>query len=114
LKSDSEKESVQLFLNDLFFIESADNYCRVYYRREKKIISVMLRSTLKRFEDQLKYPEVFRCHRTYVVNLRNVHKVSGNSQGYRLHFKDFDQTVPVSRKIGDDIHERLQKSIVQV
>lgn len=109
LKSENEKENLQLFMNDLFYIESADNYSKVVFSKDNKITSLLIRSSLKRLEDQLTFPELFRCHRSYIVQLRNVEKVSGNSQGYRLHFKNIPESIPVSRNTGKEIHVRISQ-----
>ncbi len=107
--SENEKENMTMQLSELFYIESADNYSRVVYRNEEKIISTLIRSSLKKLEDRFTQPELFRCHRSYIVQLKNVEKVTGNSQGYHLHFKDIQESVPVSRKLNEEIHERLKK-----
>ena len=107
LIAENERESVRLKLNDLYYIESADNYSKVVYAQNQKLNSVMLRSSLKRLEQQLNNPEIIRCHRSFIVHLGNIEKVTGNSQGYRLHFREVENTIPVSRKYGKDVHERL-------
>ncbi|MFQ5674627.1 MAG: LytTR family DNA-binding domain-containing protein [bacterium] len=59
---------------------------------------LLLRTSLNRVEKLLrKHPAIFRCHRTAIVNLRNVKSASGNSQGYQLKLKHIDQAVPVAR-----------------
>ena len=42
-------------------------------------------------------PFIVRCHRAYLVNLRRVTKVDGNSQGCRLRLEGCADEVPVSR-----------------
>ncbi len=57
------------------------------------------RISLIQFENQLSaYPNIFRCHRAYLVNMFKIEKVTGNSQGYLLSFRESDLKVPVSRK----------------
>jgi len=107
IQSENEKENLQMNLNDLFYIEAADNYSKIVYRKDKKINRTLIRSSLKRLEDQFSQAELFRCHRTFIVQLRNVERVSGNSQGYRLHFKEFEESIPVSRRSGVVLHERI-------
>ena len=107
IKSENEKENFQLLLDDLIFIEAADNYSKIVFKNNDKIITTLIRSSLKRLEDQLKQPELFRCHRTYIVQLRNVENVMGNSQGYRLNLKHMQHSIPVSRRAGKDVQERI-------
>jgi DNA-binding LytR/AlgR family response regulator len=32
-----------------------------------------------------------------MVNLQNIEKVTGDSQGLKIHLRDFDKVIPVSR-----------------
>lgn len=95
LVAENEKDFVKASIESLLFIESADNYSVVNLVGEK---STMLRSSLTRLVDQISHSEVVRCHRSFIVNLSQVEKVSGNAQGYKLHLKDCDTLVPVARK----------------
>jgi signal transduction histidine kinase len=108
-KSENEKENLQIPLTSLLYIEAADNYCKFFYQINGKLTSSILRSSLKKIEEQVTYPELFRCHRTYIVQLKNVSRVSGNSQGYRLHFENINESVPVARRMNDEIHNRLRE-----
>lgn len=109
LRSENEKDEV-LKLSDstLLYIESADNYSKVVYHHDRQIKSVLLRSSLKRTESQINNPMVFRCHRSFLVNLSQVVSVEGNSQGYRLHFDHCQDTIPVARRTGEELHKRLR------
>jgi uncharacterized protein (DUF1697 family) len=109
IQSENEKENIMLNLDDLLYIESADNYSKVVIKKNGKINSTLIRSSLKRLEEQFNQPELFRCHRTFIVQLRNVEKISGNSQGYRLYFKELEEYVPVSRKSGKILHQRIEQ-----
>jgi len=108
-KSENEKESLQIPMDSLLYIEAADNYCKFVFKKENKLTNSMLRSSMKKIEDQITRPELFRCHRTYIVQLRNVKRVNGNSQGYRLHFEGSTESVPVSRRLNEEIHKRLEE-----
>jgi hypothetical protein len=106
-KSENEKDTLQIPLKALLYIEATDNYCKFIFKKDNKLAISILRSSMKKIEDQIKHSELFRCHRTYIVQLKNVKRVSGNSQGYRLHFENFTESVPVSRKLNREIHERI-------
>jgi hypothetical protein len=107
--SENEKENFQLKLEDLYYIEAADNYSKIVFRKDKRIMNTLIRSSLKRLESQFTQKELLRCHRTYIVQLRNIERVSGNSQGYRLHFKDVPESVPVSRNSSQELHNRISQ-----
>jgi DNA-binding LytR/AlgR family response regulator len=112
LISENEKELLEVNADSLLLIESADNYCTVYFIENDKLKSKMLRSTLKRLESQLmSFPKVMRCHRTYIVNLLKVKSVTGNAQGYRLRLEQLDQTIPVSRSLNSAIKKKLNQPV---
>ncbi|MBC7922127.1 MAG: response regulator transcription factor [Ferruginibacter sp.] len=98
LVAENGKDRVRLPTNALLFIESSDNYATLWVNQEGKVRKELIRSSLGRLENQLPYPYLRRCHRSYIVNLRNVQSVSGNAQGYKLHFALLDGPVPVARQ----------------
>ncbi|RFS15469.1 LytTR family DNA-binding domain-containing protein [Emticicia sp. C21] len=98
LIAENEKDSLELSSDDLLFIESSDNYSTVFYQKGNILQKELLRSSLTRLESQINLPKIVRCHRSYIVNLTKVEKVTGNAQGYKLHLKSLDFTVPVARK----------------
>jgi DNA-binding LytR/AlgR family response regulator len=98
ITSETGKEKIEINLKDLLFIKSTDNYVEVYRAGRDNIEIILLRSSLKQIEENLKsYPFLFRCHRTYLINVNNISKVTGNSQGYKLIFKGVEYPIPVSR-----------------
>ena len=108
ISSESGREKLELNLKDLLFIKSIDNYVEVYWTFNDQRKTVLLRSTLKRIEEDLKaYPFLFRCHRTYLVNVDNISKVTGNSHGYKLGFKGLENLIPVSRNCSKKLTQLL-------
>jgi hypothetical protein len=108
LRGDNQKEELTLLANELFFISSADNYVRIQYEQSGTQKSVLMRSTLKKVEEQLADQSTFfRCHRMYLVNLKAVTAVSGNAQGLKLHLSGLEEPVPVSRSLTETIKEKL-------
>lgn len=101
--SENEKDKIETNENDLLFIESADNYSMFYLSDHNEVKKQMLRGSLKKMEEQVRHASLYRCHRTYIVNLSKVISVSGNAQGYRLHFAATELTVPVSRNLGKEL-----------
>jgi hypothetical protein len=98
LISDNERDIVTLDAAQLLYIESSDNYCTVVYQKENQLVKPLLRSSLSRMEGQINLPRIVRCHRSYVVNLDRVERVTGNAQGYRLHLANGMLQIPVSRQ----------------
>lgn len=94
------KEMLEMKSGDFFYAEAEGNYVKVCYRSGKdgKIVRKLLRATMKQAEEAIAAcPSVIRCHRAFLVNIRLVVKVDGNSQGYRLILEGCGEEVPVSR-----------------
>jgi len=107
---DNQDETVSFHLEDFRLISSADNYIKLHFLKRGQLTNKVLRSTLKKSGEQFQqYEQVFRCHRTYIVNLSAVEQVSGNAQGFKLRLKGVDDLVPVSRNLNKELTTRLQK-----
>jgi hypothetical protein len=97
LNSDTRK-SIAIPFGDFICIESLGNYCTVYYRKENEIKKEVIRKSLKSIENQVEaFEQIKRCHKSYIVNLKNVEAVSGNAKGYKLKFTNLNFSIPVSR-----------------
>jgi len=97
--SDNRSDKIELELNSIIFINSADNYVKIVYIENEKINQKLIRNTLKNIEEQLrKYPGFFRCHRTCIVNKKHVTKLSKSYKGYRLTIENYNEEIPVSRQ----------------
>ncbi len=100
LRSASVSEEQLVFQKtELYGIAADGNYIRVYLKSETSIKQKIMRKTLKETEDDFaRIDDILRVHRSYLVNLGEVKRVSGNAQGLMLHFDNPDITIPVSRK----------------
>ena len=105
-KSENNNESLELNLDQLLFIKSEANYVDIYYLENQILKKSLLRNSLKNIEEE--YPQLFRCHRSYLVNIENVLEISGNAQGYKLHFRDPEMIIPVSRSNNKLLKDRLK------
>ncbi|WP_210489639.1 LytR/AlgR family response regulator transcription factor [Rufibacter aurantiacus] len=105
LVAENGKDTFRVSALNLLFIEASDNYCTVFHLESGKLTKTLLRSSLSRLESQITWPGISRCHRSYLVNLEQVQTVSGNAQGYKLHFAGTDQVVPVARSYSGLVRE---------
>ena len=106
----SEERRITLFDNNgvlklsispdnLFFIESDDNYIQVWYTDVSgELKKYMLRCRLKTVEDSFADSDLVRCHRKYIINIRKVSVLSSQKDGYEVEL-DSDATprIPVSK-----------------
>ena len=107
LVAENEKDLLEIKAESLIYIESSDNYSTIFFETEGTLQKELIRSSLTRLEGQIHQGQVVRCHRSFIVNLAKVNQVSGNAQGYKLHFSASTSTVPVARKYAEII-ERLK------
>ncbi len=108
IPAENEKESLTLSPDNFLYASAADNYIRIYYLQNQEIKNQMLRGTLKKLEEILApHAQLYRCHRTYIVNLHKVKNISGNAQGYKLELDGVEEIIPVSRSLNKEIATRL-------
>jgi hypothetical protein len=96
--SEYQKDKLSIKVKFLILIRSADNYIEVFWKDGNVVKSQLIRSSLLRAQELLQdYSYIFKCHRSFLVNINLVDRVEGNSQGYRLFFENLDFDVPVSK-----------------
>ena len=106
-KAESQNQKITLFDNsgtlklslnpkNLYYIESDDNYIKVWYTDSKgELKQYMLRCRLKTVEESFKGSALVRCHRKYVVNIKKVSMLRKESEGYVLDL-DNESIPPIS------------------
>ncbi len=76
---------LSLNLENLYYIESDDNYIKVWYTDSKgELQQYMLRCRLKTVEESFKGSGLVRCNRKYIVNINRVATLRKESEGYVL------------------------------
>ncbi len=107
LKGESKLDIIRFSSDSLLYIQSQDNYSKVLWLNDGEVKSVLIRSSLKSIEDQISLPDVVRCHRSYIINLRRVVSIRGNAREYRLLLDTNDITIPVSRDSYKSVVSRI-------
>jgi hypothetical protein len=98
-ESDYKKDSLSVKIGSLLFIRSANNYIEVFSKNGDTVSHQMTRCSISKAEATLQdFNFIYRCHRTFIVNINHIEKIEGNSQGYKLFFKDVDFPILVSQK----------------
>ena len=106
--TDSSGKELMLSEESFQFAEAMQNYVTVWFTDKEEIKKEVLRTTITSVEEQLADCSIIRCHRSYLVNIKAVEKVSGNAQGLRLSLKRISENeVPVSRSYIDKIRTFL-------
>lgn len=108
LESEYKQGSLELDERDLLFIQTADNYIDVYYLEGSSVRHKLLRSTLSAIEKANISPQVIRCHRSYIINLHHIKSCKRPVRELRLHFKEKDYLIPVSRQYRERVRTSLE------
>lgn len=109
--SSNKAEKLTLKYKNIILIKSADNYIEIFYLKNDSTEKKLLRNTLKDIELQLIHHSNFiRCHRTRIVNIAFVEKLTRSYSGYNLKIDYIEGEVPVSRQYLILVKEALSES----
>jgi DNA-binding LytR/AlgR family response regulator len=89
---------VKVNIEDILYIEAERNYCRIY-SKEKEYLLVM---TLKDMDLKLPQQHFIRIHRSYIVNLSQIHEVATS------HIVIGKKAIPISKSFKEELLKRLQ------
>jgi LytTr DNA-binding domain len=88
---------VKIDVNQIVYAEALGNYITVVYDNQG-IKKITIRESLGNLEQKIIHAKtMYRPHRSYLVNIGYILKVSGDAQGLKIHFRNMDNIVPVSR-----------------
>lgn len=97
IQPDAGAGAIKFDEDSFLYAESDGNYSTIYYLNKGNTQKQLLRLSLKNLEKQLESSNIFRCHRSYIINMSKVTKMKGNAQGYKLCLEKTDVIIPVSR-----------------
>lgn len=108
LYSSNQKQQLSLKADQLYYICAAGNYVEVYFWDGEKLTRSLLRNTLSAVEDKLQaFPDLFRCHRAYLINADKISYVKTRNQKYQLFLLEVPDPIPVARSQVARLKERL-------
>jgi DNA-binding LytR/AlgR family response regulator len=108
IKGTNATEKLELNSNQFLYAEASDNYTTIHYIENELPQKALFRLTIKNLEAQTNMVEtLFRCHKSFLVNLTQVAHISGNAQGYKLHLQNSTVEIPVSRTLNNIIKEKF-------
>lgn len=95
VRCDSSYEKIAF--DDLLFVEAMENYI-ILQTKFKKFISYL---TFKMVEDYLPPDAFIKVHRSFIISVSKIEQITGNE------IKINDHSIPISRKLKDDIMNRI-------
>lgn len=107
--SDYQKDKFSIKARLIFLIRSADNYIEIFWKEGDFIKKQLVRSTLLKTQELLsEYNYIFKCHRSFIVNVNYIDRVEGNTQGYKLFLENIDFEIPVSKTSIELLREKIK------
>lgn len=111
IKDNNGNLKLSLRIDNLLYIESQDNYVKVYYTSLGKLQSYLVRCKLKTLEDNFSGEGMLvRCHRSYIVNTSKVKILRKDHSCYVVDLDHSGTTpIPVSKKYFESFSASLKK-----
>ena len=98
IETDVKSEKFDFESHSFIYAKAEGNYAEIFLKKEDKVQKLIKRIPIKNLEMQLSaFPFIIKTHRSVLLNLNFIEKVTGNAQGYKVQLKDCPDTVPVSR-----------------
>lgn len=97
-------------IDSLYYVESQDNYVKIYYDSDGKLCNYMLRSTSKAIENRFG-DWLIRCHRGYLINKNKIRIFRNDRDGmYICLMHDGIRQIPVSKSYASSIQRMLSRA----
>ncbi len=103
-------EKYQFDVQRFLFAKVESNYTEIYTIEDAEVKKTLIRLPLKELETQLQaFPNIYKTHRSYLVNLHKVTSCKGNAQGYQLTLENYVEMIPVSRSNIKEFNDYFSK-----
>lgn len=93
-------EHIRIAFEDILYLAADGDYCEVYLSGKKYLSS----EPMKKWLEYLEEVDFYRIHKSYVVNIHKIRKLSGN-QVYMIN----DSVLPIGRTYREDFMEKFLK-----
>ncbi len=109
---ESGRAVVTMNARNILYFKSEDNYVLLFYRVEETIKKELIRTNLKKLEQELNFGNFIRIHRSYMINTQNLVAATKTSKGYQVTLdSDSNLVLPVSTTYQTTFIEKcLQKA----
>jgi DNA-binding LytR/AlgR family response regulator len=95
--------------SDLLYLESNDNYVNIHFADKDRKKSYLIRNNLKTLENEFRDYPVYRCHRSFSINIQNVKLVRKAKKGYELVMNSItEDCIPLSASYQKKIFDLLK------
>ena len=107
--SETRNEKLVLQSNDLICIKAEGNYSSFYYNDGDKVVSKLLRLSLKNVESIIETSSNFsRSHRSYIININKIVKINSVGANYQIWVDGLIEPLPASRQNISDLKKTIE------
>ena len=98
LYAENGKDVFSARMEDILVFHSSGNYIEIFWLENQIKRKKLFRQTFAFVEQYMKdKPDFKKCHRCWMVNLKKIEALSGNSKGYFLEMNKLGFKIPISR-----------------
>ncbi len=102
------KETLSIASRNLLYIESEGIYSKVVYKDDfNELSEKILRVSLTKIINESLYPNLYRCHNSFIINTKTSYSIMGNRKNLKLYLGGFSFKIPVSRTKTSEIYNHL-------
>jgi len=111
INEENGKVVLTMPLKNILYFKSEDNYVLLYYKHESEVRKELIRTNLKKLEQELGLASLIRIHRSYMINSLNLLSAIKTSRGYQVKMEGSAVQLPVSATYQQSFEEKMiQKS----
>jgi len=106
----NKKENLEILHSQFLYAKSEGHYVKIFFFKENKkdLDQYIIRNTISNLEQQLgKSDIIFRCHKSYLINLRHCQSFIKNPSRNFVNLKFKQKSIPVSLDKVDSLAFRL-------
>ncbi|MEM7486503.1 MAG: LytTR family DNA-binding domain-containing protein [Bacteroidota bacterium] len=96
-------------IKSLYYIQSVENYCDIYYIEENQLHKKVFRASIKELAEQLNPMYYMRVHKSYILNLNYVQNISGNVNNAMVIMSHDNVKIPIARSKRNEVLKRMTK-----
>ena len=110
LSAENGKDVFSARMDDILVFHSSGNYIEIFWMDNQTRRKKLFRQTFAFVEQYMKdKPDFKKCHRCWLVNLKKIETLSGNSKGYFVEMNKLGFKIPISRNYISTFRDQLEK-----
>ena len=108
INDEKGKAAMNIAVRNIVYFKSEDNYILLYYKQDQELKKELIRTNLKKLEQELDLPNLIRIHRSYMINSQNLISAVKTAKGYKVKMDDnVVHHLPVSTTYQKVFEERV-------